>query len=245
MRFATLGEIVTPDKEQEAIGQMFDQIASTYDLVNRLLSFKQDVRWRRAVAKALPSSSDLSLLDVATGTADLLITLCEQTPAITDAIGVDIADNMLSCGEKKLEASGFAERARVQKADARRLPFCESRFDVVTIAFGIRNVVNIDEALDEMRRVLKPGGLLVILEFSLPTNKLWRMIYLCYFRHILPVIGGLFSKNQGAYRYLNRTVESFYSVETFRELLAKRGFTSVSSKSLSFGIATMYCAGKN
>jgi demethylmenaquinone methyltransferase/2-methoxy-6-polyprenyl-1,4-benzoquinol methylase len=232
-------------KEQEKIGQMFDQIAPVYDLVNRLLSFRQDIRWRLAVARALPKQSSLSLLDVATGTADLLITLCESCESITEAVGVDIADNMLFCGQKKLQARGLDLRARLENADARRLPFCGSYFDVVTIAFGIRNVVGIEDALDEMKRVLKPNGCLVILEFSVPAHWFLRMLYLGYFRYILPFIGGFIAKNVSAYRYLNRTVEEFYSVSTFVELLLKRGFTSVSTKPLSFGIATMYCARKS
>lgn len=240
-----LGEIVTRNKEQEAIGQMFDQIAPTYDSVNRLLSFRQDVRWRACVARALPATHNLSVLDVATGTGDLLIELCTRCPNISRAIGIDIAENMLMFGEQKIKNLDVNAQINLQKGDARSLPFDVESFDVLTIAFGIRNVVDIERALDEMYRVLKPGGYLFILEFSLPKNWFFRMVYLCYFRYFLPFVGGIIAKNVRAYRYLNRTVEAFFSVELFFELLKKRGFASVTTQSLSFGIATLYCARKN
>lgn len=239
------GEIVTLRNEQEAIGQMFDHIASTYDSVNRILSFRQDVRWRKIVARTVPTEANIAVLDVATGTADLLITIGEMCPQVTRAVGVDIAENMLSCGEKKICELGLSSRMHVEKGDARKLPFGDQQFDVVTIAFGIRNVVGIEGALQEMKRVLKPGGRLIILEFSLPKNWFFRMVYLCYFRYALPFIGGMLARNIGAYRYLNRTVEEFFSVEAFSELLSTSGFNSITATSLSFGIATMYSARKS
>lgn len=230
--------------EQQAIGKMFDRIAKTYDLVNRVLSFRQDVRWRESVAATLPTHKNLAILDIATGTADLLITMLKRCATIKKAIGIDIAPNMLKIGEKKLKSLGIAN-ATLIKADACDLPFNDSSFDVITIAFGIRNIPDADRALLEMSRVLKPDGQLIVLEFSLPKNPLLRACYLFYFRFILPLIGGIYSGDFFAYRYLNRSVLAFPTPAAFAEILSSHGFKTVVQKPLSCGIATMYCARKS
>jgi demethylmenaquinone methyltransferase/2-methoxy-6-polyprenyl-1,4-benzoquinol methylase len=233
-----------PYSKQDGIGHMFDQIAPTYDSVNHLLSFGQDLYWRKQIARLLPKLSSITLLDVATGTADLLIALCNHCPHIIKALGIDISERMLAFGREKLADNDLLDRAELIKADAQALPFGEQSFDVVTIAFGIRNVVHQEEALKEMNRVLKIGGTLFILEFSLPSNWFLKMIYLGYFRYVLPLVGGLISRNFAAYRYLNRSVLKFPSVPSFCQILRDCGFTSVAQKSLSFGVATIYCARK-
>jgi demethylmenaquinone methyltransferase/2-methoxy-6-polyprenyl-1,4-benzoquinol methylase len=233
-----------PNSEQKIIGNMFNQIADTYDAVNRLLSFRKDLQWRKKVSQSIPNNPDLTLLDIATGTGELLIDICMRCPQVINAVGIDIADNMLLHADAKIKRLGLLNRARVMNADATELPFFAQSFDVVTIAFGIRNVVLIESALKEIERTLKPNGVLIVLEFSLPTNWLFRMIYLVYFRHILPFIGGLISRHKSAYRYLNRTVEGFLSVKDFSQLLLQCGFKSVDVTPLSFGIATIYCARK-
>lgn len=233
-----------PNNEQEIIGLMFDRIAKSYDMLNRILSFRQDVRWRRIVSRAIAYEGERTLLDVATGTGDLLITICEDHPNIIQAHGIDIATNMLAIAEKKIRTYSWQSRVSLQRADVTALPFADQSFDVITTSFGIRNVVNIREALTEMARVLKNDGMLIILEFSLPKNWLVRMGYLFYFRYVLPCIGGIFSGDFSAYRYLNRTVEEFFPVEALSAMLKQHGYSRVEISSLSGGIATIYGARK-
>ncbi len=230
-----------PTKEQLAICHMFDRIAPTYDIANRLLSLGLDVRWRKKFSANIPPCS--RLLDVATGTGDLLINICQDHPQIS-GVGVDLAKNMLDLAQKKVEKNQLSSRITLQQADATCLPFADESFDVVSIAFGIRNVKPMDEALKEFIRVLKPRGQAMILEFSLPKNMLVKWGYLQYFRHVLPVIGGLISKDKQAYQYLNQTVEAFPTVDAFRNKLLEAGFSEVLPISLSLGVATIYCARK-
>lgn len=228
--------------EQEVIGQMFDRIATTYDVVNRVLSMRQDVRWRAHVAEMLPKDCR-TILDVACGTADLAIAFHKSRP-LAQVTGVDISDRMLEIGKKKVAHLGLAEKSKLLLADARSLPFADESFDAVTAGFGVRNFTELQASLREMRRVLKPDGQIFILEFSLPKNRLLRALYLLYFRYVLPVVGGILSRDFAAYRYLNETVESFFSAEQFTEILSKSGFVRVSAQPLSCGVATLYCAGK-
>lgn len=224
--------------------EMFDQIAKTYDRCNRILSFGIDKSWRERLAQSLPSHNKIAVLDVATGTGDLLFAMLSARPNIEKAIGVDLAQEMLSIGQKKASAFALPKPIEFLCQDAAHLAFEDGTFDVVTIAFGIRNVLNIDKSLKEMHRVLKPSGTLLVLEFSLPENRLWRSLYLAYFRYVLPFIGGILSNNFSAYSYLNRSVEGFYSKEEFACLMQKAGFASVSLQSLSKGIAHIYSGSK-
>lgn len=233
-----------PIEEQKTISAMFDRIAPTYDLVNRILSFKQDLKWRKAVAHLLPHTPHLKVLDVATGTADLLLTIQAERKNLSEAYGIDLSEAMLKKGEEKILNLGLSSKLRLQKADAASLPFPDQHFDGVTIAFGIRNVCAMNDALNEFRRVLKKGGSLLVLEFSLPKNKFIRMGYLFYFRYLLPFLGGVISKDPSAYRYLNRSVEAFFNQEEFSKILRASGFKEINVIALSFGIATIYCARK-
>lgn len=226
--------------DQEKICLMFDRIAPTYDAVNRILSMRQDIRWRRFVADALPKYQPLRLLDLATGTADLLIDMCESNEQISEAYGVDIAEKMLAIGQKKVAHIKSAATVKLIQASAAKLPFQDAYFDVVSIAFGIRNFTEIDESLREIKRVLKPGGTLLILEFSLPKNSFIRHAYLFYFRNILPFLGGYLSRDKAAYSYLNKTVENFPYSKAFLDILRRAGFVELSEQALSFGIATLY-----
>jgi len=229
---------------QKAIGQMFENIARTYDRVNRLVSLGLDARWRKLLVERLPPEGSLEVLDAATGTADLLIAMCKLRPNIKKAVGVDISENMLLKADEKIRRLELSSRIALAKADVCDLPFPALSFDVVSIAFGIRNVVEVDRALGQFARVLKEKGSLLILEFSLPPNRVIRHLYLWYFRHILPLIGGWLSKDYNAYRYLNRSVEAFPSQHDFQQIILRNGFNSVLSTSLSFGVATIYCARK-
>lgn len=218
------------------VSTLFNSIAGRYDAINRVLSFGLDMRWRRALRKFLPPQQNLHLLDVATGTGDQLLALLAD-PRITSAIGVDIARDMLERGRLKLVP--WSGRVRLQEGDALSLAFAAHTFDVITISFGIRNVPNPLLALREMRRVLKPNGRVLILEFSMPTG--WRLpFFRLYLRHILPRIGGLLSGNPNAYRYLNRTIESFPSGNAFLAWMREAGFTHTTAHLLTGGAVTLY-----
>lgn len=230
--------------EQEQIYQMFDRIAPTYDAVNRVLSFGQDIIWRNRLCRAVPQEGSLVLLDIATGTADLLLAMCEKRQNIKAATGIDLSVNMLRLAQKKVDQKKLSTPIQLIHADGAALPFSDHSFDIVSIAFGIRNIVERKRALLEIERVLKPQGLLLVLEFSLPQSALIRTLYLAYFRYILPLIGGLISKEPGAYHYLNKTVEQFSPPWQFCESLGEAGFVEVSSNALSLGIATLYSARK-
>lgn len=225
------------------VGAMFDRIAPTYDRLNRLLSLRSDVRWRDCVARALAARRIRSVLDVATGTGDLLLAIDRRLPRLTRTVGVDLAPDMLHIARDKLARAGCA--AKLTLGDAHRLPFEEHSFDAVTVAFGIRNMDDRPRALTEMRRVLARGGTLAVLEFSLPESPRLRALYLTYFRHVLPAIGRLVSGDGHAYRYLNASVETFPYGTRFVTMLRQAGFPEVTTRPLTFGVATLYLARKS
>ena len=227
----------------DRIGAMFDGIARRYDLLNRVLSLQRDQRWRRLAAQLVLASRPRTVLDVATGTADLALMLTDLSPQVR-VTGVDIATEMLARGRIKAQRHHGAERIELRPGNALALPVASASVDAVTIAFGIRNVADYRTALSEMHRVLRPSGVLAILEFSLPSHPLVRLPYLIYFRHLLPMIGGVLSGNASAYRYLNRSVESFPNGPAFSRLLAQAGFERVRRLALTFGVAAIYCARK-
>lgn len=219
---------------------MFDRIAHRYDLLNRLLSFRQDVVWRKRLARLLPERPDLRVLDLATGTGDVLLSLYRWSGRVASGVGVDMSGKMLAFGRGKIADRSLGQRLSMVRGDAMCIGFRDASFDAVTIAFGIRNVSDVPCALREMRRVLAPGGRVLVLEFSLPGNPLFRRAYLFYFRHVLPRIGALISGDSYAYRYLNQTVESFPYGEDFCALMRDAGFERVRAHPLTFGIATIY-----
>ncbi len=225
---------------RKKVWHMFDRIATRYDLLNRLLSFGQDIRWRNKLARMLPDRQRLKVLDVATGTGDVILSLFEKNRNVFQAVGVDMSEKMLEIGRRKMRENHLDKVVEMQLGDAARLPFEDAQFDVVTIAFGIRNVYDVDKALQEMHRVLKPGGRALILEFSLPAQSFIRSAYLLYFRHVLPKIGGVISGDPYAYQYLNKTVESFPYGEAFCAIMEANGFTNVKAKPLTLGVATIY-----
>lgn len=223
--------------------RMFDEISPRYDFLNRLLSFGLDVLWRKRLAAFLPRNEGQRVLDVATGTAEVLLALIED-PRVQAGFGVDMAERMLDIGRAKAARLGLENRITLHRGDAGQLPFNDNTFDTVTIAFGIRNMEDHNQVLREMRRVLKTGGRALVLEFSLPENKILRALHLFYLRTVVPTIGGLISGHGKAYRYLNQTIETFPYGDDFCVLMEFCGFKDVKAHPLMGGIATIYTGEK-
>lgn len=218
---------------------MFASIAHRYDLLNRLLSFRRDVYWRRvAVAQGRVPPGGRAL-DLCAGTADVALEIVRQTPGAS-VVAVDNCEPMLFRGLQKVRASGVADRIRFVTAHAEALPFSDESFDAAFVAFGIRNVINRAQGLREMARLLKPSGRVVILEFSTPSSPLFRFLYHFYSHRILPWIGGLISGNRSAYEYLPTSVDGFPSPEGLKGLMEAQGFSHVSYTPLTFGIVTLH-----
>ena len=227
----------------EKIQQMFGTIAPRYDFLNRMLSFGIDRRWRKKAVRLLKYREGARILDVATGTGDVALEIARTTPPSVKITGADFCKEMVDLGQLKAAQSAYAGRIDFTVAPCEDLPFPNETFDSITIAFGIRNVVDRKLGLAEMWRVLRPGGRMIILEFSTPRSQLFRQIYYFYFRRLLPVIGGLFSKFD-AYKYLPDSVLEFPSHEEFAAMIEDAGFHSVHIRELTFGIASIYVGDK-
>lgn len=219
---------------------MFDRIARRYDFLNRVLSLRRDVAWRKQLSASLPNRDGLRVLDLATGTADVLLSLNEGRTRLAKGVGLDMSANMLALGREKAARSNANGSLAFVRSDACSIGIGDETFDAATMAFGIRNVSDIRAALKEIYRVLAPSGRVLILEFSLPSNALFRAFYLFYFRHVLPRVGGLISGDRNAYQYLNRSVEEFPSNADFCKMMSDAGFKRVDARPLTFGIATIF-----
>ena len=230
------------DASKKTSFEIFNRIAKSYDSVNRILSFGLDIGWRKKVNTLLPQRSNLKLLDLATGTADQVIMLCDLNSNIENAVGMDLSDEMLDIGREKV--TRFNGRIRLENGDAVKLPIDDAQYDAVTISFGIRNVPDVPASMREMYRVLKDDSKALILEFSLPKNPIIRFGHLFYLRWVLPVVGGLISGDYEAYKYLNTSIEAFPYGEEFCTLLREAGFETVTAHPVTFGIATIYEAHK-
>ena len=231
---------ITPDgPSRDGAPQMFDRIAHRYDFLNRLLSGRRDVVWRKRLARMLPTGASIDVLDLATGTADVLIAV-EETGRIGRGVGMDLSTQMLDVGRGKLAERGMNEKYLLMEGDAVEIPAEDASYDAVTIAFGIRNVLDVGKSLREMRRVLKPGGRALVLECSVPENTAVRAGYLVYFRHVLPILGGMISGDSKAYRYLNETVESFPCGDAFLALMDDAGFEELQCVPMTLGVASIY-----
>ena len=224
--------------------RMFNNIAGRYDFLNRLLSLGQDVRWRKALRKFLPSSKGQTILDLATGTADVLIVLARNNPKIHRGFGVDPAIKMLEIGRNKIKARHLDGILELQQGDAQALSFPDGSFDCVTIAFGIRNIPDLRLALLEMYRVTKQGGKVLILEFSKPENPLLKCGHWLYLQMVVPLVGFIFSGNFKAYTYLNQTIQTFPYSDRFCKILKQMGFVNIEPHPLMGGVATIYAAQK-
>lgn len=224
--------------KKEQVEAMFDQIAPRYDFLNHFLSFGIDRLWRKRAVKKLKPFSPNKILDLATGTGDLAIAAIRLKPE--KIIGIDISGRMLEKGRLKIKKKGLERIIELQTGDSEKIPFPEEEFDALMVAFGVRNFEDLNRGLNEMYRVLKPGGTFVILEFSFPSCFPIKQIYSFYFFKILPQIGKMVSKDSSAYSYLPESVDVFPDRENFLGLLEKTGFSCLSSESLSFGIAAIY-----
>ena len=225
------------------VRNMFDGIAKSYDFLNHFLSLGIDKYWRNVTVKTLQKSNPSSILDIATGTADLAISTAERLNKVK-ITGVDISEQMLAIGKQKVIKCNLTHRIELLNADAMALPFNDEVFDAVTIGFGIRNFPEINGSLKEIYRVLKGNGLLCILEFSKPKNYIIRNVYNFYFSKILPFVGNKLSKHKYAYKYLNKSVSEFPEGKAFNEFLRLNGFVNIENKPLTFGISTLYISKK-
>lgn len=218
---------------------MFDSIAWRYDFLNHFLSFNFDRLWRRRAIKIISEhKSNEEIIDVATGTGDLAIAAMKLNPV--KITGIDISENMLEIGRKKVLKKGLSQKIDLLKADSECIPFGENQFDVAMVAFGVRNFSDPLKGLSEMRRVLRKDGMIMVLEFSKPNGFFFGPLYKIYFRRILPFFGKLFSRDRKAYDYLPDSVMKFPDNEKFLELLEKAGFTSTKQVRLTGGIASIY-----
>jgi demethylmenaquinone methyltransferase/2-methoxy-6-polyprenyl-1,4-benzoquinol methylase len=220
---------------------MFDAIAGRYDLLNHLLSAGLDKRWRKQAIETVHLSGRETVLDLCTGTADLAIAAMNAAPPARHVVGIDFSDAMLQIAQEKVAT---AKSIALVRGDATRIPLADASVDTVTIGFGIRNVEQPAVACREIMRVLKGGGKLVILEFSLPSSAMLRSVYLWYFRRVLPLIGRAISRHPSAYTYLPESVEMFPSPDEFAQQLRAAGFSTVDVAPLTFGIVSMLVAVK-
>jgi len=220
---------------------MFNNIAFRYDFLNSLLSLGIHKGWRRKAVNIFKDKSPQLILDVATGTADFAIENLKANPS--KVIGVDISAGMLEIGKQKLRKKGLQNKIELQLVDAEVLPFSDNTFHAIPVAFGVRNFENLEKGLTEMQRVLKPGGDLVIIEFSKPSG-FFSIFYKIYFKYITPTIGKLFSKDHRAYSYLPESVEAFPYGQDFCKILSRCGYKNPVAKELTFGVASIYSATK-
>lgn len=230
--------------KKEQVEEMFDNIAPTYDRLNHIMSLNIDRIWRRRVMRIIRRAKPQRIMDVATGTGDLAIAMARKVNE-AHILGVDLSEEMLSEARKKIKRLELEDRITLEKGDAENLTMVASEsVDAATVAFGVRNFENIERGLSEIYRTLRPGGKLVVLEFSMPKNRLVRWVYRQYAHRLLPRIGGMISKDKQAYTYLPDSVEEFPAPERFAEILKGVGFKSVKLSSQSFGIAYIYDATK-
>lgn len=223
----------------EAVESMFDAVAPRYDLLNRVLSFGIDRYWRTQAVRLLADEQPTRVLDVATGTADLALKAHRMLHP-REVVGVDLSAEMLRYGREKIERKGLSSRISLVQGDAANLPFDDDTFDAALVAFGVRNFENLTAGLRDIGRVLRPGGRLVVLEFSTPRSAPIKPLYAWYSRHVLPRIGGALSPDQGAYEYLPSSVAAFPDGPDFLDRMADSGYADLLWRPLTFGIASLY-----
>ncbi len=240
-------DIIVPNSnsdlnKKQQVAEMFNNISTQYDFFNRFLSAGIDVSWRKKAINQLKKNNPKIILDVATGTADVAL-MTHKMLHPNKIIGIDISKGMLDLAQKKIDQANLNNTIELQLGDSEKILFNNNTFDAITVAFGVRNFENLEQGLKEMHRVLKPGGKVVILEFSKPKG-IFKLFYNLYMKFIAPTIVQLFSKNKKAYQYLNNSVQAFPERETFLNVMHEAGFTQTYLKTLSLGICTIYCGSK-
>ena len=229
--------------DQKFVTEMFDEIAPHYDFINHLLSFQIDKIWRRKATRYIARNNPKTILDLATGTADLALQLARKCPQ-SKITGIDLSEKMLELGQEKIKARHLEKQITLNQGDACNLPYGDNSFDAITIAFGVRNYQDLEKGIREIQRVVRKGGSIAILEFSTPTRPIFKALYSFYFHKILPIIGKTISRNKSAYQYLPDSVSKFPSPDTFIIILSHYGLKCCKKCSLSGGIATLYCIEK-
>jgi demethylmenaquinone methyltransferase/2-methoxy-6-polyprenyl-1,4-benzoquinol methylase len=224
------------------VQNMFDSISIEYDFLNRIMTFGNDIKWRKNIYKIAKHYNPKKILDIATGTADIALELSKIDGC--NIIGLDISEKMLEIGRTKVLNQSLSEKVTLISGDAENIDYGTESFDLVTIGFGVRNFQNLEKGLKESHRVLKPKSKLIILETSVPTNPLIKFFYLMFSRSFIPFIGQLFSKDKAAYKYLQKSAEKFPSGKNFINVLKKCGFTNIELKPQMFGATTIYVAEK-
>ena len=242
-----MSKIIKPYKDselgkKEQVAQMFDTISENYDDLNRVISLGIDVKWRKKVVEIVGKKNPKQILDIATGTGDLVLMMASLNP--DRIVGLDISAGMLEVGKRKIEKAKLSDKIEMIVGDSEEMPFNENTFDAITVSFGVRNFANLDKGIKEIARVLKPKGVLVILETSNPTKFPFKQGYKFYTNFILPIIGKIFSKDKVAYSYLSESANSFPFGEAFNNILQKNGFTNTKDTPVTFGVATIYTASK-
>lgn len=224
--------------KKEQIEKMFDSISGRYDFLNRFLSLGIDIYWRKLMVNRLRKTQPKQILDIATGTADVAIAMRKLKP--DHITGLDLSEKMLEVGRHKVKDKGLSHLIQLVKGDSEALPYPDQSFDAVTVAFGVRNFENLLQGLTEMQRVLKPGGKVVILEFSRPRIFPVKQLYDFYFRYFCPWWGKLISKDDSAYRYLYESVNAFPEGDNFLQVASKAGFSALKAERVTFGIVSLY-----
>ncbi|MBN1931113.1 MAG: bifunctional demethylmenaquinone methyltransferase/2-methoxy-6-polyprenyl-1,4-benzoquinol methylase UbiE [Desulfobacterales bacterium] len=222
------------------VREMFESIAPKYDLLNRLLSFRQDIYWRKLMISTMKTPDNATVLDVACGTGDVALEIGRQKGTSVSIFGIDFSERMLTLAKDKIKSNSAGEKIHLLAGNALYLPFKPNVFDAITIAFGIRNIMDKSLVLKAFHRILKPGGMLLVLELSTPQKGLLLAFYRFYFKKILPLIGGFFSKNKKAYQYLPASVASFPAPNAFAAIIRMAGFTDIRWCRLTMGIANLH-----
>jgi len=230
------------EQKSTQIETMFDNIAHRYDFLNHLLSLGVDITWRKRAIRELSSINPKIILDMASGTGDFAFEALSMNP--TKIIALDLSQNMLDVGIEKAKTKDKGNTIEWVKGDSENLVYTENQFDAITVGFGVRNFQNLDKGLSELARVLKPGGMIAILEPSFPTNPILKLLFSIHFQYITPLVGKLFSKDASAYSYLPDSVSAFPEGENFCKLLEKAGFTDTKHLPLTFGMCALYIARK-
>lgn len=228
--------------KKEQVAQMFDTISENYDGLNKIISLGTDATWKKKILQMVKLLQPTSILDIATGTGDLAILFAETTA--TEIIGLDISQGMLDMGKKKISDKNLDSKIQMVLGDGEKIPYSDNYFDVITVAYGVRNFENLEKGLSEILRVLKPNGTFIILETAVPTKFPFKQGYYVYTNFIMPTIGKLFSKDKAAYKYLSTSAQNFPFGEALNNILRKIGFIDVQDEPQTMGVASIYIASK-